>query len=422
MLCDQYAKEADAAKKEKLNKMIKEVSKSIKNVLTKRYVMDVFSFAKNKLFNKQFEYTKNSIAYLLPVQGVQVIDLRTGVVRPSTKEDQFTFECPWKFVSNPSPKVARYMLDLMNGNKELVDFFQRALGYCLTGETKEKSLFIMYGGSGDNGKSKLLKILEKLLDKFYASVSKSVFIKSNEKDRHANAHTAHLMPIVGARIIAVSELSEGDVLNDGQVKNITGDDTMRLRAPNDKESVAYRPICKPLIISNHRPKFDVKDQAIVNRVKYIPFEAQFKFNPVGNQKLANPKLIEELSGELLGDIGSWMAQGAVRYYKEGLQLTGVLEKYKNDYVNDLDTVGQFLAEECETGVDYWVKASDLFNAYTAWCRDYNTKGENSRDFGLAIKKKFNPKRQTAGMTYLGLRLKPVQEDKGQEEKPVELVL
>ena len=45
-----------------------------------------------------------------------------------------------------------FLEDATRGDKELIDYLQRMAGYCLTGDTREDCLFLLYG-TGANGKS-----------------------------------------------------------------------------------------------------------------------------------------------------------------------------------------------------------------------------------------------------------------------------
>jgi len=122
---------------------------------------------------------------------------------------------------------------------------------------------------GNNGKSSFLNILHKIMGEYYTAVDKSVFIKIRNNNRQANAHTSHLIPIIGKRAIASSELTEGDELNMEILKMITGKDEIRLRDCGEKKSIAYTSCAKPIIITNTLPTFNVEDSAAMNSMCII---------------------------------------------------------------------------------------------------------------------------------------------------------
>ena len=71
-------------------------------------------------------------------------------------------------------------LSKMNIQTITPKYLQKILGYSLTGETNAQSFFIFWG-RGSNGKSLLLNLLDKILDKAYKPPSKEIFVKSNSK-------------------------------------------------------------------------------------------------------------------------------------------------------------------------------------------------------------------------------------------------
>ena len=53
-----------------------------------------------------------------------------------------------------------FLNDIFAGDKAVIRYIQKALGYSLTGSTREQIMFILFG-KGRNGKSILLKRLQK---------------------------------------------------------------------------------------------------------------------------------------------------------------------------------------------------------------------------------------------------------------------
>src|SRR3990172_1006581 len=73
---------------------------------------------------------------------------------------------------------------------------------------------------GNNGKSSFLNILHKIMGEYYTAVDKSVFIKIRNNNRQANAHTSHLIPIIGKRAIASSEVTKGKKVYINEIDSI----------------------------------------------------------------------------------------------------------------------------------------------------------------------------------------------------------
>ena len=51
----------------------------------------------------------------------------------------------------------------MCGDPALADFFQRSLGYALTGDTSQECMFILYGATSRNGKGTAMETFLKIM-------------------------------------------------------------------------------------------------------------------------------------------------------------------------------------------------------------------------------------------------------------------
>ena len=100
--------------------------------------------------------------WLLNVEN-GTLDLRTGNLRPHCREDLITKLIPVPYIPNATcPTWDSFLHRIMTGNKELIRFLQKAIGYSLTGSTKEQVIFIFYG-TGANDKSTFLITILSLL-------------------------------------------------------------------------------------------------------------------------------------------------------------------------------------------------------------------------------------------------------------------
>jgi putative DNA primase/helicase len=91
------------------------------------------------------------------------IDLLTGELRDHRRENLCTKLVPIQYDPIATCTLFESFLDrIMNGNGRLVGFLQRAIGYALTGSTREHAIFILYG-TGANGKTTLTEIVRTVL-------------------------------------------------------------------------------------------------------------------------------------------------------------------------------------------------------------------------------------------------------------------
>lgn len=371
-------------------KMIK-----LRKILTKIQNIEgckgVFTFARDSLFDHTFEGKLNVSPNELAFKGGKIIDLKTLIVRDRKSSDYWSFEVDCTYLENNSlDNAKKFFNSLMCNENDIVEYLQKILGYCLTGETDLRSIFILYG-IGSNGKSVTYDLLKLILQKLCISVDKRVFIKT---DQQQSSHTAHLMPLLGARTAVYSETGEEDNLNPEIIKTLTGNDTISVRPLYGKQFDA-KPFCKYLLLTNYKPKFDVRDKAIVDRVKYIPFNARFIDDPkLENEFIRDTQFTEDLKSKFLSEVFTYFCQGANNYYTNRKiiipkKILNVTEKY----INDLDSVSCFLTNRTEENKTQKIKKTVLYDKYVSYCNENGTKVIKKAEFyetleqkGFSIKK------------------------------------
>ena len=74
------------------------------------------------------------------------LDLRTGTLRDAHRDDLITkrIAVPYDPVAT-CPTFLHFLSTIMGGNEDLIAYLQRAIGYALTGSTREQVLFLFYG-------------------------------------------------------------------------------------------------------------------------------------------------------------------------------------------------------------------------------------------------------------------------------------
>ena len=128
-------------------------------------------------------------------------------------------------------------------------FTQRAIGYSLTGSTREQCFFILHG-TGANGKSTLLDVIQSLLGPDYARQAAPELLLAKQHLQHPT----ELADLRGARLVSSVETGEGRHLAENLVKQMTGGD--RIKARRMRENFwEYLPEFKLWLATNHaRPQ------------------------------------------------------------------------------------------------------------------------------------------------------------------------
>src|SRR5262249_87054 len=132
------------------------------------------------------------------------IDLRTGKLREHRREDHLTKLAPVKYDPDATcPLWLKFLHRIMDGNTDLIEYLQRVVGYCLTGDVSEQAMWFHHG-SGQNGKSTfLLTILAMLGDYAIQAVSELLMVKHNE------AHPTERADLFRTRLAATIETEQG---------------------------------------------------------------------------------------------------------------------------------------------------------------------------------------------------------------------
>ncbi len=384
-----YSMELDAEGEEKkrLQKMKKQVEKIIKKIGSSSHVKGIMDFIKGERIDKDFETkTINKFAKGLPILYGKLIILETLVVRDRGIEDYYSFECPVEFLGEDADlsDVDKFYDGVFLYRKNLKNYAQRLNGYLLTGEISDRSLHIKYG-NGCNGKSSENNILKAILGPYVAALSEDVMLKKTSKGA-----SPELMPLLYARVGILPESDKKEELNSKRVKTITGDDTITARHLYGHE-MEFKTQCKPIWATNFKPKINVDDQAILDRIKLIPYDARFE------KTQENTEYIKDLQENKLSEFFTWYCLGARDWYA-GKELTPCKEMLDgmNQYIAENDTIAEFLVEEYETisRSDYdaleknekseWrVSKKNMYCNFISWCN------ENGNRDNLCSKKEFN---------------------------------
>jgi putative DNA primase/helicase len=129
--------------------------------------------------------------------------------------------------------------------------------------------------------------------------------------------------------------------------------------PLYKAEFDFRPSHKLWLRTNHTPQFDGGDTGMRRRTRLVPFEQIVK--------IKDPKLPVKLRAEADG-ILQWALKGLAHYRVHGLVEPAAITQATEEYLDSLDTIGQFLLECCDLGA-HQVKQQELFNAYAGWVRN-----------------------------------------------------
>lgn len=307
--------------------------------------------------------------WLLPCEN-GTIDLRTGELRPHRREDRATLISPVPYDPNVPCPTWDAFLERVLPDGAVRAFVRRFAGYSLTGVTHEQVLAFLYG-TGRNGKSVFLEALAGIMGDYHVATRIDTF---QLRDRGGIPND--IAALAGARLVSVSETSEGVRLNESLVKDLTGGDTIAARFLH-REFFQFRPSFKLWVRGNHKPQIRGTDDGIWRRLLLIPFTVQIPEAEV------DPKLPEKLREELPG-ILAWAVRGCLEWQRDGLKPPTAVREAVTEYREEMDILGEFVGECCVAGDGCKDGATPLYKAYRQWCEDNGYRPVNHKNFGLAL--------------------------------------
>ena len=324
-----------------------------------------------------------------------VIDLRTGELLPHDRSKMIAkntgIECD---LNGKAPTWEKCLSNIFKGSEQLVSFVKKAIGYSLTGSTKEQCFFQCHG-DGSNGKSVFFNTLFSALGDYALNAQvDSILTRKGQSSGNASPDIARMK---GARFVRTNEPSEGARFNEGLVKQLTGGDviTARYLYGTDFE---FRPEFKLWIACNYKIAVRGTDKGIWRRVRLIPFEATFE--GASDDKDMETKLKKELP-QILG----WAVKGCLEWQKEGLEPPDEVKEATKEYREEMDIVESFCKECVEKDRSSRERASDVFRAYKDWATTGNEWCMSQSKFGVEMGKKFQKTSLSGYVYYVGVRLR-----------------
>lgn len=244
---------------------------------------------------------------------------------------------------------------------EMRRFLRRWFGYSMTGLTTEQ-VFAFFYGLGANGKSALVDLIAKVLGDYAASAK--IESITGQTRRGGGDATPDLVPLIGARFVRTSEPDQGQQLQEGLVKELTGGEPILIRALNQNFVQVY-PIFKLTISGNHKPEIRGGDDGIWRRVMLVPFEVQIPKDE------RDPHLVAKLFEAERAGILNWMIGGLMEYLEYGLMVPEQVVAATAEYREDSDPIAACLTQVfAVTGkAEHSMRAKDVQQAIMLWLDD-----------------------------------------------------
>ena len=338
--------------------------------------------------NKSKKAMLNEVEHHIPVLPAQmdkyrmalntpsgIINLKNGEMRAHNPEYYFTkitsVDCSQ---TAECPRWLAFLDDIFAGDKELIRYIQKAVGYSLTGSTAEQCAFFLYG-TGRNGKSTFIDVIRDVFGDYAANIQPETIMVRNSQSSAINSDIARLK---GARLVTSVEPNEGVRINEGLLKQLTGDDTVTARKLYSEE-FEFKPEFKLWMATNHKPIIRGTDTGIWRRIHMIPFNVQIPEDKV------DKNLTHKLKAEMTA-IFKWCIDGCILWQREGLKMPSAVLQSVREYKREMDVISAFIEDRCV--LEGSVQTSTLYAAYASWAGDNNEYCMSNTKFSTEHAKRF----------------------------------
>lgn len=375
------------------------------------------SSAKSRIIREAGEYLDIAItkkdfnrAGMLINTPDKAINLSTGKEIDDRKHllfDQHTNYSPDPAMD--APRWSKFLLETFQGDTEMIRWIQKVLGYAITGETGEQVFFIMLG-EGQNGKSVLASVMQKLLGNYAHSANINTFLDTGTQS--GSAPTPDVVSMDGKRFVFTAEPKKYAKLDTNKIRLFTGEDTLVGRDLHEKGQREFASYFKLFISANHMLKLDMDDYSISRRVVIIPFKHIVK------NKDVNQHLVDDLLEEAPA-IMNWLLEGVQAWKKEGLKThwNPVTESLASGYPQQVseailefktatDNVLRWIDDDCSLeDPDHREGTKRLYADYKQWCINNGEKPEVSRVWGRTMSKHgFKKWRSASERGFIGIKI------------------
>jgi putative DNA primase/helicase len=280
----------------------------------------------------------------------------TWALEPHNREHYRTTQIPVTFDRQATaPRFEQFLGEVFKDDKDASDKRRAVLemmGYSLMAHCRHERFVIMVG-TGANGKSVILSVLEALLGKVNVSgVQPSQFDRSFQR-AHLHGKLANI----------VTEIKQGEVIDDASLKGIVSGEPTTVEH-KFKDPFVMRPFATCWFGTNHLPHTRDFSDALFRRALIIEFNQVFKPELGNCDPLLKDKLIDELPGVLNLALAAYA--DALEY---GFTMPASCKAARESWRLEADQVAQFVEAECVVDPLGTVEPGKLFNAYRDWASE-----------------------------------------------------
>lgn len=333
--------------REELLQKASRVQKIISQLMNISFKEKVMKECKNLFHDPEFEKKLDENYDLIGFNN-GVYDLVNEEFRAGRPDDYISKSTNNDFVTfnklNPyASKMFKFIQEILP-IEAVRKYFLLSLCTCVSGHNKEEKLNIATG-SGSNGKSLLFSLVQMALGDYYISCPITIITR---KRGSSNQASPELLRLKGARCGCFQETDDGEKLNVGIMKEITGNDSFMVRGLF-ADPIEIKPQIKFYLACNQLPAVPSTDGGTWRRLRVIGFNSKFVETPVKSNEYLIDNTLKQKMKEWAPIFSSYLIYLYVTEYKKLSYLSEPDEvKYTtNSYKMENDHFTEFFINRIE---------------------------------------------------------------------------
>jgi P4 family phage/plasmid primase-like protien len=362
-----------ASQKEEYLSRREKLSNIVNNLMKTNFKETLIKECKNLFYDDKFELKLDSNINLVGFKN-GVYDLEKEEFREGRPDDYITMCTNHNYVKwsekNPLNSYIFKFFEQVYPNKEVREYFLSVLSTCVSGNTKEEKFFIMTG-SGSNGKSLTNDLMKMSLGDYYMSCDISLITRKRGQSNQASPERVRMK---GRRCGVFQEADDGEKMNVGILKEITGGDTMLIRDlfKGANDMIEFKPQMKYFLTANQLPEVTSNDDGTWRRICVIDFVSKFVNNPKKQNEFQIDTSLKQKIESWAPTFISYLIHRFITIYKKNgliepqeVKLSTQQYKKENDFMTDYFINNIIITNERKDKV----RVGELFEHFKGWCKD-----------------------------------------------------
>lgn len=222
---------------------------------------------------------------MVPLREKQCIDVFTWTEREIRPDDYFVSVLNASIINMNDDDINEFrswQFQVCCGNTDYLTYKLRIMGLSLTLFNFDRSFYMPLGPIGRNGKSSECTLFNQVTMSTQPSrgctISREYLTKQGQDRKGANAADTVLMEMANKTILIADECRD-TAIDCALIKTLVSGDTTSARNLYESERTNISPRGCLWVITNKTVKLDYTDTALVNRLRVLPYRAQWVSNP-----------------------------------------------------------------------------------------------------------------------------------------------